>query len=48
MSAFLAWAQHYGIVAVVAVFVLIFVTTYWPARRERVEQLGRIPLEDDR
>jgi cbb3-type cytochrome oxidase subunit 3 len=50
MSSFLGvanWLQHYGLVAMVAVFVLIFVTTYWPSRKSQVERLGRIPLDDD-
>lgn len=42
------WLHRYDIVAMVLVFVVIFVTTYWPRRREAVEQHGRIPLDDDR
>ncbi len=42
------WMQLYGIVAMVAVFVAIFVTTYWPGRKASVERHGLIPLEDDR
>ncbi len=50
MSSFLGvahWLQHYGLVAMVGVFMLIFVTTYWPSRKSAVERLGRIPLDDD-
>jgi cbb3-type cytochrome oxidase subunit 3 len=30
-----------------AVFVLIVVSTYWPGRKKKIEQQGRIPFEDD-
>jgi cbb3-type cytochrome oxidase subunit 3 len=51
MSLFLQlvdWLHRYDIVAMVLVFLLIFVTTYWPHRRSQVERHGQIPLEDDR
>jgi cbb3-type cytochrome oxidase subunit 3 len=51
MTWFLAlvdWLHRYDIVAMVIVFTLIFAATYWPRRRQTVEQYGRIPLEDDR
>ena len=50
MSTFLAvtsWLHHYTIAAMVAVFVLTFLSLYWPGRKDQVEQPGRIPLEDD-
>ena len=34
--------------SVIAVFVLILLTTYWPGRKSQIERHGRIPLEDDR
>jgi cbb3-type cytochrome oxidase subunit 3 len=43
-----SWFQHYGIVGMVGVFILIYVTTYWPSRRETIEQHGKIILGDDR
>jgi cbb3-type cytochrome oxidase subunit 3 len=43
-----SWIEHYSVVGMVAVFVLIFATTYWPGRKSRVEQHGSIPLNDDR
>ena len=43
-----AWVQHYGIVGMVAVFILIFAAAYWPGRRESIEQHGKIILGDDR
>jgi cbb3-type cytochrome oxidase subunit 3 len=39
--------QHNWIVPVLAVFVLLVATTYWPGRKRSMEQHGRIPLEDD-
>jgi cbb3-type cytochrome oxidase subunit 3 len=47
MLAIIAWLQHYWIVPVTGVFVLILVTTYWPGRRAAIERNGRIPLYDD-
>ena len=40
--------QHNWIIPVLAVFLLILLTTYWPGRKSRIERHGRIPLEDDR
>ena len=45
--AFAEWLRHYMIAAMVAVFVLTFLSLYWPGRRDQVEQPGRIPLEDE-
>ena len=44
----IAWLQHFWIVPVTAVFMLIVVTTYWPGRRAAIERNGRIPLDDER
>ncbi len=46
--AFAAWARHYGVALMTLVFVLIFITTYWPSRQERLQKLAQIPLDDDR
>jgi cbb3-type cytochrome oxidase subunit 3 len=48
MMTLIVWLQHNWIVAVLGVFVLIVLTTYWPGRKSRIERHGRIPLEDDR
>jgi cbb3-type cytochrome oxidase subunit 3 len=47
LIAFANWLHHYTIAAMVGVFVLTFLSLYWPGRRDQVEQPGRIPLEDD-
>jgi cbb3-type cytochrome oxidase subunit 3 len=41
------WLEHYSVVIMTVVFVLIVVSTYWPSRKKKIEQQGRIPLEDD-
>lgn len=41
------WLEHYSIVLMVGVFVGIVAVTYWPGRKTRIEQQGRIPLQDD-
>ncbi len=43
----LQWLEHYSVVIMTAVFVLIVVSTYWPSRKNEIEQQGRIPFEDD-
>ncbi len=48
MMGIITWLQHNWIAPVVVVFVLILVSTYWPGRKSKIEQHGRIPLEDDR
>ena len=45
---FAAWARHYGVAVMMVVFVLIFITTYWPSRREHLQQHAQLPLDDDR
>jgi cbb3-type cytochrome oxidase subunit 3 len=42
------WVEHHSIVLMVAVFLLIAITTYWPGRKRAIERHGRIPLDDDR
>ena len=42
------WLHPLVLPAMVTVFVLTTLSLYWPDRRDRVEQPGRIPLEDDR
>ena len=48
MMGLIMWIQHNWIVPVLAVFVLIVLTTYWPGRKSQIERHGQIPLEDDR
>ena len=43
----LQWLQHYSVVMMTVLFVVIVVATYWPSRKAKIEQQGRIPLEDD-
>lgn len=47
MMSVIMWLQHNWIAPVVAVFVLIVITTYWPGRKSQMERHGRIPLDDD-
>jgi cbb3-type cytochrome oxidase subunit 3 len=42
------WIRHYIVVAMTAVFVGIFITTYWPSRKKSLDRLAQIPLDDDR
>ena len=39
--------EHYSVVAMAGVFIGIGVTTYRPGRKAKIEQQGRIPLEDE-
>lgn len=41
------WLQHYSVVVMTAVFVMIFAATYWPGRKKAIEQDGQIPFKDD-
>jgi cbb3-type cytochrome oxidase subunit 3 len=41
------WLEHYFVVIMTVVFVAIVVSTYWPGRKTKIEQQGRIPFEDD-
>ena len=42
------WLRDYSIVLMVFTFVTMMVLTFWPARKERFERDGNIPLQDDR
>jgi cbb3-type cytochrome oxidase subunit 3 len=41
------WLEHYSVVLMTVVFLGIVAATYWPGRKAKIEQQGRIPLEDD-
>lgn len=41
------WLEHYLVVIMTVVFVGIVVSTYWPGRKTKIEQQGRIPFEGD-
>jgi len=41
------WLEHYYIVPVSMVFVLIVVVTLLPSRRREMERNARIPFDDD-
>jgi cbb3-type cytochrome oxidase subunit 3 len=41
------WLGHYSVVPMTVVFVLIVVAIYWPSRKAKIEQQGRIPFKDD-
>jgi cbb3-type cytochrome oxidase subunit 3 len=41
------WLQHYSVMVMTVLFVVIVATVYWPSRKAKIEQQGRIPLEDD-
>jgi hypothetical protein len=41
----LLWFEQRWIVPVLAVFVLLLATTFWPSRKHSVERHGSIPLE---
>jgi cbb3-type cytochrome oxidase subunit 3 len=43
----LQWLEHYSVVAMTLVFVGIAAATYWPGRKAKIEQQGRIPFKDD-
>ena len=40
--------MRYSIVVVMAIFILLVVTTYWPGRRARFDRDANIPLHDDK
>lgn len=44
----ITWMQHHSVVLMLAIFTLIFATTYWPGRKQKVERHGLIPFEDER
>jgi cbb3-type cytochrome oxidase subunit 3 len=39
--------EHYLVVVMTLLFAGIVVATYWPGRKDKIEQQGRIPFEDD-
>ena len=41
------WLGHYSVVLMTVMFLVIVVATYWPGRKSKIEQQGRIPFEDD-
>ena len=41
-------ATEFSLIAVTLGFVLLLVWVYSPARRDRLESYGHMPLEDDR
>lgn len=43
----LQWVERYSLVVMTVVFVAIVAATYWPGRKAKIEQQGRIPFEDD-
>lgn len=43
----LGWLEHYIVVIMTVVVTVIIAATYWPGRKAKIEQQGRIPLEDD-
>ena len=47
IAGLIQWLQQYGIVPVVAVFVLMVLATYWPSRKKEMERNARIPFADD-
>jgi cbb3-type cytochrome oxidase subunit 3 len=40
--------RDYSIVFMLATFVMLLVTTFWPGRQKRFERDAHIPLQDDR
>ena len=40
--------RDYSIVFMAITFVLMLVLTFWPARKQRFDRDGQIPLQDDR
>jgi cbb3-type cytochrome oxidase subunit 3 len=41
------WLEHYSVVVLTVLFVLIVAATYWPGRKAEIEKQGLIPFEDD-
>jgi cbb3-type cytochrome oxidase subunit 3 len=41
------WLEHYSVVWMFLVFVGIVAATYWPGRKAKIEQQGRIPFKGD-
>jgi cytochrome c oxidase cbb3-type subunit 4 len=41
------FAQTWGLAYFVTVFLLVIAYAFWPTRRERFEDAGRVPLQED-
>jgi cbb3-type cytochrome oxidase subunit 3 len=41
------WLQLHSVLAMIVVFGLLVIATYWPGRRAEIERDGMIPLRDD-
>jgi cbb3-type cytochrome oxidase subunit 3 len=41
------WLEHYLVVVMTLVFAGIVAATYWPGRKAKIEQQGRILFKDD-
>jgi cbb3-type cytochrome oxidase subunit 3 len=41
------WLQLHSVLAMIVVFLLLVIATYWPGRRAEIERNGMIPLQDD-
>jgi cbb3-type cytochrome oxidase subunit 3 len=48
LSSLILWLQLHSVIAMIVVFSLLVITTYWPGRRAEIERNGMIPLQDDR
>jgi len=44
----LQWMLTWSVVIVGGVYLLLVVTTYWPGRKERLQQNAMIPFLDDK
>ncbi len=40
-------AAEFSLIAVTLGFIALVLWVYWPSRRQRLESLGHIPLDDD-
>ena len=47
-TSILLWLRDHSGPLMMFAFLLIVATTFWPGRSKRLEQDGRIPLDDDR
>jgi cbb3-type cytochrome oxidase subunit 3 len=45
--AVISWVQLHAVIAMIVVFGLIIISSYWPSRRAAIERNGMIPLRDD-
>ncbi len=44
---FMQGLEHYSVVIMTLVFIIIVAATYWPGRKNEIEQQGLIPFKDD-